>query len=352
MTPRSRRLAGEVNIPRPLRPCHRGAKPLEAVIRAKRSRLTASPAFARQVFGNVLKLKSVVSGRRSGENFKEAKESMQTYLKDCRWGRFILLRGDLISQNVDMYGEWAEAEVDLFRGLLPANGICVEVGSNMGLHAIPLSIICEHGRIFAYEPQRPIFHILCGNIALNNRLNIVARNLAVGEQCGEIEIETSDYEGAWNYGAFSLVSGFSAEARFNGSVRNDKVAMVALDKDPELASLSRVDFIKVDAEGHEPQVLRGARNLIARHKPNIFLEFSSAKQLEEIHEELQPQGYRGYWFLASRFRPQNFGASTFQVRGYDTNIIFLPEGCELPVGSLKPVIGPNDVNIPVLTSFP
>ena len=148
---------------------------------------------------------------------------MKTYLKDCRWGRFLLLRGDMISQFVDMYGEWAETEVDLFRTLLPEDGVCIEVGSNIGMHAIPLSRACARGKVFCYEPQRPIFHILCANIALNDRLNIVARNLAVGAQNTRIPIQTSDYDESWNYGAFSMASGFNAEGAFTGNVDNELV---------------------------------------------------------------------------------------------------------------------------------
>ena len=63
---------------------------------------------------------------------------METYIKKSRWGEFILLRGDMIDYYVDVFGEWSEAESTCF-ALLPSDGVSVEVGSNIGMHAIALS---------------------------------------------------------------------------------------------------------------------------------------------------------------------------------------------------------------------
>jgi hypothetical protein len=64
---------------------------------------------------------------------------MKTFLKDCRWGRFLLLRGDMISIFADLYGEWSELELRLFRTFLTPDSNVVEVGANLGLHSVPLS---------------------------------------------------------------------------------------------------------------------------------------------------------------------------------------------------------------------
>ena len=61
---------------------------------------------------------------------------MQTFLKDCRWGRFILLRGDMISTYADVYGEWCELEVSLYRRLVTPDSVVIEVGANLGLHSV------------------------------------------------------------------------------------------------------------------------------------------------------------------------------------------------------------------------
>jgi hypothetical protein len=106
---------------------------------------------------------------------------MQTYLKDCRWGRFLLLRGDMISTYADVYGEWSELEVSLYRRILKPDSVVIEVGANLGLHTVPLAKIVASGQVICFEPQRLIFHVLSGNLALNDLSNVHAHRLAVGE---------------------------------------------------------------------------------------------------------------------------------------------------------------------------
>ena len=125
---------------------------------------------------------------------------MQTFLKDCRWGRFLLLRGDMISTYADVYGEWSELEVSLYRRLLKTDSVVVEVGANLGLHTVPLAKIASSGRVICFEPQRLIFNILCGNLALNNLVNVDAHRRVVGERAEIVTIESTDYDTPWNYG--------------------------------------------------------------------------------------------------------------------------------------------------------
>jgi len=139
---------------------------------------------------------------------------VDTYFKRCRWGDFLLLRGDLLSEFVNLYGEWCEGEVELFRSLLSADSTVIEVGSYIGMHSVPLSKCCSHGRVFCYEPQRVIFQVMCANLALNNCVNVFASQFAVGKENSILEIESSAYDKPWNYGAFSLTTGFSTEGHF------------------------------------------------------------------------------------------------------------------------------------------
>ena len=245
---------------------------------------------------------------------------MQVFTKQCRHGNFMLIRGDMISQLVDLYGEWSETEIELFSALIPRDGVCVEVGSNIGMHAVPLSRMCDAGHLYCYEPQRPIFYVLCGNLALNNRLNVVARQIGVGETNARVTFQVSDYEEPWNYGSFSIAHGFSTEADFQGVVHEDEVEIVGLDEDRLLARHDRLDFLKIDAEGLEVGVLRGARKMIAKHRPDIFVETNTVEAVRAILAELG-EDYCGYWFFNARARADNFNRTNIMVGGHDSNMI-------------------------------
>jgi hypothetical protein len=82
---------------------------------------------------------------------------MKTFLKDCRWGRFLLLRGDMISIFADLYGEWSELELRLFRTFLTPDSNVVEVGANLGLHSVPLAKFASRGRIIASSRSESSF---------------------------------------------------------------------------------------------------------------------------------------------------------------------------------------------------
>ncbi|MFC3174646.1 FkbM family methyltransferase [Novosphingobium bradum] len=280
---------------------------------------------------------------------------MKTFIKDCRRGRFLLIEGDMISGYVDRLGHWCDVEVDLFRSLLPERGgVCIEVGANIGMHAVPLARMCAGGKLVCYEPQRPIFHVLCANLALNNLLNVEARRAAVGRAPGRIAIETSAYDQPWNYGSFSIGSGFSTEGAYGAPVVTEGVEIVSLDSDPALEGLERVDLLKIDAEGHEMDVLEGARALIARHRPAIFVEPGGADRIDGLAALIGAMGYRGYWFVSSRYaKGDPLPKPGVLERDYDINLVFVAEGRPQP--DLKP-IGRAEADlaagIPIRVSFP
>lgn len=251
---------------------------------------------------------------------------MKTYIKPCRWGQFLLIQGDLISEYANLYGEWCEGEVDLFKRLLPADGVVIEVGSNIGTHSVALSQLCHKGQVFCYEPQRVVFQVLCANIALNNRLNVFAQQCAVGAQAQTLDIQSSDYDQPWNYGAFSLAAGFSTEFAFPGTARLEKVNVVALDHDPQLQGLTRLDLLKIDAEGFEPQVLQGARQTIAKFKPYLFIENNDERHFDTLLAQICALGYVCCWYCSARYRPSNHNRAFWQQEGFDINLLCVPSG--------------------------
>ena len=231
---------------------------------------------------------------------------MQTFLKDCRWGRFLLLRGDMISTFADVYGEWSELEVSLYRRLLDPDSVVIEVGANLGLHTVPLAKIAASGQVICFEPQRLIFNVLCGNLALNNLINVRAYPWAVGEHHDVITVESTDYETPWNYGAFSIAAGLSGEGRFPGELKSEPTEIVNLDDFAPTANLPRLDLLKIDTEGFELAVLRGADRLIARTRPTLFVENNNPAIGDELIRHIRSLGYDCYWYCTARFQPDNY----------------------------------------------
>ncbi|QIW15057.1 hypothetical protein A4G20_01070 [Pasteurellaceae bacterium RH1A] len=230
---------------------------------------------------------------------------METYLKDLRWGRFNLIKGDMISNIACAYGEWSDVEVEVFQQILSAEANVVEVGSNIGMHAVPLAKFVSKGKLICFEPQRIIFQQLCCNLALNNLTNVETYRMGVGDKRESILIEDCDYSQSWNYGSFSLDKGFSTESNFGQGVSKQALEVVNLDDFAPVQNLERLDLLKVDAEGFDIKVLEGARQTIERFKPMIFIEIQ-ANSYAHIWEKMTAIGYKCYWVVSERYQKDNF----------------------------------------------
>jgi len=270
---------------------------------------------------------------------------MKTYTKECKWGNFLLLRGDMVSQYADVYGEWSELEVSLFGRTLSDSDNVVEVGANLGLHTVPLSKFVRHGKVVCFEPQRIIFQILCANCALNNRTNIHAYNTAVGDSPGTSDIPCSSYEKPWNYGAYSIKSGFDTEAEFNDDTWLEPVSIVRLDDHPDIVSLTSLKLLKIDAEGMEPAVLDGAADTIKRLRPVIFTENNNELTGDKLISRLRTLGYDCYWFCSERFSPSNYNKIRWKLPGGDYNMICYPQELKIAPASLIKVSAFDDLKL-------
>ncbi|AHG76520.1 hypothetical protein X875_1250 [Mannheimia varigena USDA-ARS-USMARC-1388] len=249
---------------------------------------------------------------------------MKTYLQNLRWGTFNLIEGDMISSIASYYGEWSEVEVTVFQQLLKPTSNVIEVGSNIGMHAVPLAKIAHQGKVICFEPQRIIFQQLCCNLALNDITNVESYRLGVSEEADTFEIEGSDYNTAWNYGSFSLDKGFSTEHAFDGKVQKERIDVISLDEFPAVADLNSLALLKIDAEGFDIKVLKGAEKTIKRLQPAIFIEVQP-QSATEIFNHLRHLDYRVFSVASLRYQEKNFNQVPQAENDCDFNFLALPK---------------------------
>jgi FkbM family methyltransferase len=150
--------------------------------------------------------------------------------------------------------------------------VYVDVGANIGTHAIPIArALGDRGRVFAFEAQERIFYALAGNVAINNCFNAKALWAAVGVETGTMEIPCLDHRKPANFGGLSLKPEIKQDPGQPVSFDQRDTATVACISLDDL-QLNRCDVIKIDAEGMEPDVIDGAQKTIAKHRPVIFAE--------------------------------------------------------------------------------
>ena len=177
-------------------------------------------------------------------------------LERCKYGWMLYENGPWIGQSFTQYGQFSEAEVDVFRYFVRPGDTVIDVGANAGAMTLPLSqLVGPEGRVFAYESLDVWFNVLCGNLALNNVDNVKPMNLFITDDV------TVDRSSSW--GTDSFVS------------KRWGPTFGALDD----LNLDRCAFIKIDVDGKELQVLRSGATLIRNHRPVIYLENDSPRTL-------------------------------------------------------------------------
>lgn len=176
-------------------------------------------------------------------------------------------------------------EVDLLMTLLNCRRrhfgdgvVAVDGGANIGVHTVEWArMMYGWGQVMAFEAQEVVFYALAGNVVLNNCLNARVKLAALGEKCGELAIPQPDYYTPSSFGSLELRPR-GAETEYIGQkISYEKgatgvVPMVNLDS----LKFDRLDFLKIDVEGMELDVLRGAHKTLSRHHPILFMEFAKS----------------------------------------------------------------------------
>jgi FkbM family methyltransferase len=235
-----------------------------------------------------------------------------------------------IGRSIELYGEFSEPEVQLFRQLLKPGDTAIEVGANIGAHSVPLAkIVGEHGHFLAFEPQHAVYQILCGNLALNGLSRARCYWSACGASPGEIVVPNLDQSKPDNFGGLAL----------GQHLHGERVPVNTIDS----LQLKRCDLLKVDVEGMELQVLHGARQTILRSWPYLYVENDRVENSPSLINYILELGYTCYWHLPPMYNPQNFFGNSQNVFStiVSANMLCVPAVRPRPQVDLKQVEGPS-----------
>ena len=239
---------------------------------------------------------------------RAAKRKIGFVLAASSHGPLIVNRFDRHQSGEQLYGVGAQIleyssfdpdEIDLVLQLLGyrrqyfGDGvIMIDCGANIGVHTVECAIaMTGWGSVLAFEAQERLFYALAGNVALNNCFNARVVHAAVGAQDGTMRVPVPDYLSPSSFGSLELKE--RAEHEFIGQKIDYSVAGTQEIRCLRLDSLAtaRVDFIKLDVEGMEEEVLAGARELIAKYRPVLLVEWIKSKKAE-LTGTLEGFGYR------------------------------------------------------------
>jgi FkbM family methyltransferase len=239
----------------------------------------------------IAKLQPIAEGQerpREPWDVSVAKISNFTVIESV-YGRFVVNRHCAYQAEHLIKTGYPHIQDELFKILtigrtLPENCIVIDAGANIGLVSVPFAdtIKARGGVVYAFEVQRMLFYALCGTAALNDLENLQISNSALGAFQGSIKVPRVDYGVPQDFGMISLVDQ-------NLDTGDVSVPICTVDS----LGLAGLDFIKIDVEGMEIDVLAGASGTIRRHLPWCWIEFWKTG-VDPIKGQFKDLPYRFY----------------------------------------------------------
>lgn len=225
----------------------------------------------------------------------------------------------------DEVGYWTNSyerhdEVHVFVSLLRPGMVVVDGGANIGMYTmLSAQAVRPSGRVFAFEPVPEVYRRLTDNLAISGITNVVPTCLALSDVSGTARfyLGRNDSMGSLYRAQTSAVIDVPTET---------------LDGFLERRGVTKVDAVKLDAEGAEMHIVRGMRRLLVRpDRPILFVEHNfgalraAGSSAEELFTSILQYGYAPHLVEKGRLRPVPALVKPFRTSDEPySNYIFLP----------------------------
>ncbi len=182
-------------------------------------------------------------------------------------------------------GDWFEDEIRFVRRVLEPGQQAIDIGANYGVYTLAMGkAVGPNGKVWAFEPASTTADFLAASIAENDFRHVVLERSALSSAAGFSSLSLND-----NAEMNALTHG--AEAG-NAS---ERVVLVTLDERATAHNWRSMDFIKVDAEGEELNILRGGARFFADTSPLVQYEIMAGSALNlDLVEAFSERGFHSY----------------------------------------------------------
>lgn len=173
-------------------------------------------------------------------------------------------------------GTYEPKKAEAIQQTVRANDIVYDIGAHVGYFSVLMSdIVGCGGHVIAFEPRKLNRGYLEKHVAVNRCDNIQVMSKAVGDHTGPAKLETRTGTG----------TGFISDAG------DESVEITSIDELVESGALPAPNYLKIDVEGGEMAVLRGARKVVEKQRPRMIIETHGDKLDAECRKLLTEWGY-------------------------------------------------------------
>ncbi len=162
-------------------------------------------------------------------------------------------------------------EEDFMNYFINGEGEFIDVGAHVGCWAVKLAPFYD--KVHAFEPHPEAFKALEENVKLNELNNVVTYNKAVGSENKEIQLTL------YEHSSHSTLFEHHPMEEHTGPIKGlHTIGLVRLDD----YKFDKVGFIKIDTEGYEVEVVKGALETIKKHKPKLCIEIHAPENEQKV----------------------------------------------------------------------
>ena len=226
-------------------------------------------------------------------------------LVNAKHGNFMFYNYDsFVGMSIREYGEWSEKLLQKILSFIKKSDYIIDIGSHIGLMSIPIAKkVGEKGMVYSFEPQRMLYNLQCGNLALNNIKNIETFNVAMGKSSRYILLDDIDYSEVGNFGGFGIKKNYNYSKFI--SIRKNKKMKIKIQNLDKFLNLKKCNLIKLEAEQLETEILKGGKKFLDKFRPIIISE-NNPKNPYTLNKYLLSQNYKLFWFEYKFFNEDNY----------------------------------------------
>jgi FkbM family methyltransferase len=180
--------------------------------------------------------------------------------------------------------DWFEDEIKFVRRLLQPGERAIDIGANYGVYALTMAkMVGPAGTVWAFEPASTTADLLAEGISANGFNNVILERSAISAANGTAQLSLSSQSelNALVHGAQSVLP-------------TETVPVVSLDDCLARHAWTDIAFLKLDAEGEETNIIRGARRFLMECSPLILFEIKTEEFHLDLVDEFAAFGFESY----------------------------------------------------------
>jgi len=196
-----------------------------------------------------------------------------------------------IDKQIISKGEFEPASTRAIKRFVKKGDVVIDVGANIGYYTVLLSkLVGASGKVIAFEPTRHFGDVLRRNIEANRLSNVEVVNFGLSNKTQDLLIDIGPSSATLH-----------SPAGFDAIISHEIISLTTLNEFVKQDLPGKIDFIKMDIDGHEPLFFEGAWDALEKYSPIVIFEVSHLHYLEagvsawDFYDLVRSKGYNFFY---------------------------------------------------------